>query len=228
MADQSADPLSEERHPVLEVFGMKLEVSNPRLADLLTMDAREALGTDVRDLVGTEGEQPGAGEVLPEDLLAPPTGMEEEEARRRRDFKRQVLEIGASLGFDAGADGLWRSPTGVTIVTRAIDKPVAYSAATHFVQELAARRESIAGEDSTALFVVDSQQTADVFKVAVRQLRLHDVMRTVSFDNLLEIRALYSAGVLDHQRAVVLLVPLANVDVGEMLSILHASRAEGV
>jgi hypothetical protein len=217
------------RHPVLDVFGMKLEVSNARLAELLTMDAKDALATDVRELVSTSDDAKQtrleAEEAVPEVLLAAPTPHDEEDARLRREFRQSVQETGVALGFDAGADGVWRSPTGVAIVTRAIEKPVSFAAATHYVTELAARREAIAGEDSTALFVVDSQLTADVFKVAVRQRRLHDVMRTVSIDNLSELRRLHMMGQLDHQRAVVLLVPIANIDVGELLSILHAGGA---
>lgn len=61
---QPGETRSGERHPVLEVFGIKLEVSNPRLAELLTMDAKEALTSDLRDLgTGEPVMQPGTDEV---------------------------------------------------------------------------------------------------------------------------------------------------------------------
>ncbi len=46
------------------MFGLTLEVSNPRLAELLTMDAKEALVTDVRELAPrVDGPPPTPAEV---------------------------------------------------------------------------------------------------------------------------------------------------------------------
>ena len=39
---------------------------------------------------------------------------------------------------------------------------------------------------------------------------------------------LVEGGVLDHKRAVLLLAPVANIDVGEMLAVLHAGGGESV
>lgn len=225
-ADEGIGTVRDARHPVLQVFGVELQVSNPRLAELLTMDAKDALTSDVRELVGAEevtAARAEAAEAVPDVILAPPVARDGEDARRRHEFRAAVQEAGASLGFAAGADGLWRSPGGLTIMTRSVEHPVSFAAAIHYVTEVATRRETIGGPDSTVLFVVDGQQTADVFKVAVRQRRLHDVMRTISLDNLMEIRSLLAAGLLDHSQAVVLLVPIANIDVGELLSIMHAT-----
>jgi hypothetical protein len=215
-----------ERHPVLEVFGLTLEVTNPRLAELLTMDAGEALVTDIRDLRKTdEGE---AADAVPASTEQDPQPEAPDAiiAQRRRELRQIVQEIGGSLGFAARPDGLWQSPKGVVVLTRTIESAVTFAAATHYVTELAARRESIGGPESTALFVVEGQQAVDVFKVAIRQLRLYDLMRTISVDNLLAIRDLYSEGVLDHSRAVTLLVPMANIDVGEIISIVRSAGAE--
>ncbi len=215
-----------DRHPVLQVFGIELQVSNPRLAELLTMDARDALTTDLHDLAAREQEPPVDGTVLHAVEAPPPTAADDEEARRRHAFRRDVHDIGVTLGFEVDTDGMWRSDGGVSILTRCVDRPVSFATATHYVEELASRREALGGTDATALFVVEGQQNADVFKVAVRQRRLHDVMRTVSIQNLREIRDLVASGHLRHRQAVVLLVPIANIDVGELLSILHAAAHE--
>lgn len=226
--DGASGSNSRGRHPILEAFGMKLEVSNPRLAELLTMDAKEALTTEVRKLGPAQEVQARAEaeEAAPDVVIAPAVARDEEEARQRHEFRAAVMESGAALGFDAGADGVWNSPTGVTILTRAIESPMSFAAATHYVAELASRRATIAGPKSSALFVVDGQQTADVFKVAVRQGRLHDVMRTISLDNLAELRRLLAAGALNHHQVVVLLAPVADIDAGELLSIMRASADE--
>lgn len=225
-SEECTETSRDRRHPVLQLFGVELEVSSPRLAELLTMDAKEALSTDVRELAGgaaISAARADAAEAVPDVLLAPLVARDKEEARRRHEFRSSVHEIGTALGFEAGVDGQWHSPSGLTILTRAVEHPVSFAAASHYVNEIASRHEMIAGRDSTALFVVDSQQTADVFKVAVRQRRLHDVMRTISLDNLREIRSLCAAGHLDHRQALALLVPIANIDVGELLSILRAA-----
>lgn len=222
----------ENRFAVLEVFGLKLEVSNPRIAELLTMDAREALTTDVRDLAGAPSQtsapvkRSDVDEALPESVIAPVTAHDVEMERQRREFRQVVESMGEALGFEAEADGTWHSPTGVVILTRAIDKTLSLAAASHFVAQVAALRESMEEHESTALFVVDGQQTADIFKVAIRQRKLYDVMRTVSKENLERIAELYRAGVVDHAKAVVLLVPMANIDVGEVLSVITAPECE--
>ena len=241
---QSPDTETGDRYSVLEVFGLKLEVSNPRLAELLTMDAKQALGADVRDLVSAPASQGGAPaeESVPvgpaaapldgaeataavgDVVLASPTPRDEFDARLRREFKNRAFAAGSTIGFDTAQDGIWHSPTGLSILTRTIERGVSLAAASHYVSEIAARRESISGPDSTVLFVVDSQQTADVFKVAIRQRHLYDLMRTISIDNLEDIRGFVQQGAIDHQQATVLLVPIRNIDVGEVLSILRSTQ----
>lgn len=224
--DSEKDARRQDRYTVLEVFGLELKVSNPRLAELLTMDAKLALTTDLRDLATPERVlqvEAEAAEAAPDVVLAPHLPHDEEEARHRQAFREEVRVLGSHLGFSAGTDGLWRSSQGITILTRAISTPLSFAGASHYVQELAGRRESIAGADSAVLFVVESQDTADVLKVAVRQQRLHDTMRTISVGNLREMCDLVACGRIVHQQAVVLLVPLAGIDVGEVLSILRSS-----
>src|SRR5450756_2507334 len=66
---------SDERY-TFNVFGLKLEVSNPRLAELLAMDAREALTTDVRELASPRAVRElrdEAAQALPDVVMSPPT-----------------------------------------------------------------------------------------------------------------------------------------------------------
>jgi hypothetical protein len=226
--DTQATSSGDGRYAVLDVFGLKLEVSNPRLAELLTMDAGKALTTDVRELVSPEemrAQRQTAEQAVPEVVMAQPTPRDEMEEKHRREFRGQIGRIGDALGFESSPDGLWRSPSGLTILTRGIDRAVSFAAASHFVGEIAAHRESLAGPDATALFIVDSQQSADVFKVAIRQGHLYNVMRVISVDNLLAVERLYAAGAVDHAKALVLLTPAANIDVGEILSVMRATNA---
>jgi hypothetical protein len=214
-----------DRYAVLEVFGLKLEVSNPRLAELLTMSAREVLTSDVMDLMGGRASAEEIAEAVPDSVVAAATPPSDENQRQRRDFRDRVDRIGIDLGFDVSGDGTWTSPTGIQIVTRTVERPLTLAAAVHFVNEVAALGER-QGEDSAVLFVVEGQQTADVFKVAIRQRRLYHVMRTVSLDNLHEIAGMKAKGQLDHGRVVVLVAPIADIDVGEILSVIHADEGE--
>jgi hypothetical protein len=214
-----------DEHYTFDVFGLKLEVSNPRLAELLAMDAREALTTDVKDLAGSRAARDfreEAAQAVPDVVINPPSPADDVDAAARREFRSRTAAIGSALGFDAGPDGLWRSPTGLAILTRSFERPVSLSAASHYVAEIAIRREQLGGPDSSVLFVVDGQRSVDVFKVAVRQQRLYHHLRVAAMTNLDEIRALMETGAIDHMKAVILLSPFANVDVGEILSVLHA------
>lgn len=225
-APDDAAPSKDGRFAVLDVFGLKLEVSNPRLAELLTMDAKEALTSDMRDLVGAE-ETPDAAQVreaVPDVVIAPSTPHTDELARARKEFRQRVETIAETLGFETRGDGKWTSETGIAVSTRTVERPLSLAAASHFVSEVAQRCEQAPDEESAVLFVVESQQTADVFKVAIRQRRMHHLMRTVSIDNLEDMRALKHRGLLSHAQIVVLLAPVADIDVGEMLSVLHANE----
>jgi hypothetical protein len=227
-ADERDDSSGADGRYTLDVFGLKLEVSNPRLAELLAMDAREALTTDVRELASPRTIRElrdEAAQAVPDVVMSPPTPKDEIDDEARREYRQRSAAIGDALGFDAGPDGLWRSPTGVVILTRAIERPVSLAAASHFVTELATRREQLAGPEASVLFVAESQQSADVFKVAIRQRHLYDHMRVVSMSNLEEVGTLMASDVLDHMKTVILLSPIADVDVGEILSVLHAGDA---
>lgn len=215
----------EGRFAVLDVFGVKLEVSNPRLAELLTMDAGEGLRTDVKTL-GSETIREIRAETQqadPDVLLSAPTPKDDLDAENRREFRAKATAVGDRLGFETTPDGLWRSPSGLSILTRTVDRPLSLAAATHFVEEIAARRDTIGGAGSTVLFVVEGQQSADVFKVAIRQRHCYDVMRVITLQNLDALQAMLQAGTLDHAKVLVLLTPAANIDVGEILSVVRAT-----
>jgi hypothetical protein len=216
----------DDRFSVLEVFGLKLEVSNPRLAELLTMDAKQALTTDVRELGSAQDVRDlreVTAQALPDVVVSPPTMREEVEESERRRFRDRVAAIGRALGFDTEPDGMWESPTGVRVLTRCVDRPLSLAGASHFVGELADHRDANEGADSAVLFVVPTQQAADVFRVAIRQRRVYDVMRVVTLECLEQINSMAHAGTADHHKAVILLTPAANIDVGELLSVIQAA-----
>lgn len=230
MSDDHQDSASSHRFAVLDVFGLKLEVSNPRLAELLTMNAKEALTSDVRDLGSPRAVQEfreEAAQAAPEMVLSPPTPKDDDDAAARRQFRATAAAIGGALGFECTPDGVWRSDTGVSILTRAIERPVSLAAASHYVSELAARREQLAGPGASVLFIAESQQSTDVFKVAIRQQHLYDQMRVISIANLEEVRRLHRSGAVDHAKAVILLAPAATIDVGEILSVIRAAGVGG-
>ncbi len=224
------DESSAKRRTVVDVFGLKLEVSNPRLAELLTMDAKEALTSDIRGLASR-----GAGERLrpdeiaqatPDVILTATSPHDEEITRARRALRERAATAGRTLGFETHADGLWVSPTGLCILMRTVERPLSLAAAAHFVDEmklLHKKREDAA--ECSVLFVVCDQQTADVFKVAIRQRALHGIMRTATIKSLEELRAILPGNDLMHRDATAVLVPAANIDAGEMVDLLRAHNA---
>lgn len=232
MSEDDRNRASDDRFAVLNVFGLTLEVSNPRLAELLTMDAKSALTTDVRELGASSGDEVRAtmaevAEALPDVVVAPQTPHSEENARVRQEFRSRSEASGGALGFATHSDGLWLSDTGVGVLTRTVERPVSLAAATHFVDEMqVAHSQRPDRFETSVLFVVDGQQTADVFKVAIRQRQLYHTMRTVTVDDLEVMAGMTRRGGLSHRDAVMLLAPVANIDVGEMLSVLGAQGAD--
>lgn len=209
------------KHTVLEVFGISLEVSNTRLAELLTMDASDALTTDVREMIGADRR--AVVEALPDVVVSMSTPHSEAEAKARHEFRLRADRLGESLGFAVEGDGTWASPTGIDVVTRIVERQLTVAAASHYVGEVAAVTDRLP-DTSVVLYIVSGQQTADVFKVAIRQQRLHNLMRTVSIESLEELGSLQRAGRLDHRQVLVLLAPISNIDVGEMMSVVRAER----
>src|SRR5574340_979251 len=218
------DPGRRPRHAVLEVFGMTLEVSNPRLAELLTMDARDALTADVRDLLRQDHRS--VAEAIPDVLVALPTPRSEMDAQSRRAFRAHIDSLGSELGFTVELDGTWSSPVGIDVVTRVADRPFTAAAAAHYVREVATMTERLP-ESTAVLYIVESQDSAESFKVAIRQRRMHHLMRTVALDRLEEIAAMHASGRLDHREVLILLAPIANIDIAEMMTMLREGSRRG-
>jgi len=216
------DEMTSGKFAVLEVFGVKLEVSNQRLAELLTMDASAMLKPDFSGMMSPKADRTMFAEALPSSIIVPPTPQTTFAERNRLQMRGEVDELGAELGFTVGESGAWDSPTGIRIATRVVDRPLTVAAATHFVTEVSSV-VGIADPDAAVLFVVADHETADVFRFAIRQRRLHHLMRTVTIQDLLRLRDMVVKGGIDHRRTVVLLAPVADIDVGEMLSVLHAN-----
>lgn len=224
MTDERQSAASGEPTEVLEVFGMKLKVYNPRLAELLTMEAKEALRSDVVDLVvgggaDEEGDEPvgGVAETPPEaQAPAEPTPAE---APAETDH---LQRIGHILGFDAGSGGAWKSSTGIQVLVRRVGGQASLDEAAQHIRSLSDDQRSM-GQDAAALFVVDDQIEVDTFRVAIRKASLYSEMRVISERNLEEIARLRAAGRLSHRQVVLLMVPLADIDVGELLNVVRAS-----
>jgi hypothetical protein len=259
----TGDPAAEDRdegQEVLQVFGVKLKVYNPHLAELLTMDAGDALTTDVVELVrgGAEGdldvssipsvgdsqaapveadadsethdllmEQLAALEGEPAaDVPAPVAGPADAQAASAEevlpgDTQEMLARIGQDLGFAVEPGGVWRSSSGVIILVRFLDHPVAMDVATRLANELAEAQQRV-GREAAGLFVVEDQMAADVFRVAIRQSGLYHEMRVVARVHLDDMLKLTATGNLSHRQVVALLVPLANIDVGELMNVIRA------
>lgn len=205
------------KYAVLDVFGITLEVTNPRLAELLSMDATDALTSDVRELVSSDRR--AVAQALPDALVALPTPHAEQAEIARREFRKRADGIASGLGFEVASDGTWASPSGIDIVMRTVERTLTPAAAAHHVNEIASVTDRLPAS-CAVLFVVSDEATAESFKVAIRQKRLHHLMRTVSMPTLERIAALHEAGRLDHRRVLVLLAPIADINVGEILDVL--------
>lgn len=220
------EPHAEPKTTVLEMFGVRLTVANPRLAEVLLMDAREALASDVRELAEPERvreRRAEAREALPDVIMAVQTPRDDDERRARALFRERVDSIGTALGFEVGPGGLWRSPAGITIAVRPVANDVSEAAAADFIAKLESARGGAQGFDS-GLIVTGEQGDSDDFALAIRQAHLHSTMRTVSLANLERILGFLERGVLDHPRVVALLSPIFDADVGELVRLVTLAQ----
>ncbi len=213
-------------YSVLQAFGMTLKVSNPRLAELLTMDAREALTTDLGELTGgrVDPEDSGASWTAVTETAPEPVAVDEAVCARRRHLADYVAKAGSAMGFQVCGGGLWRSPSAISLVVRVMDADVTIEGASHFAGELAAARTKIAGPDSSVLFVADGQAAAGILEASIRNAGRNDRMRTISAANLGYLTQLVESGAITHLHAVMLLAPIAEIDPGEIVSALRASH----
>lgn len=215
-AEVSPTDKSDDSFEVLDVFGLKLKVSNSRLAELLTMEAKEALTTDVKNLVSSEKEiKTTDAEIRMAEVptLAGITSLE--------DYHRSIHAIGKRLGFDVDAGGVWRSSTGISLIVRPVRDDIEVEKAKLYAVELSERQRE-AGKDTAGLFVVADQLSVDTFKVAIRTENLYHSMRVISYDNLKEILLFKETGRLIHPMVVTLMVPLDEIDLGELMNVLKA------
>lgn len=215
---QSGDDKGTEKDKfkVLEVFGIELHVSDPNLAKLLTTDASKAMTEDVRVLAsGVKQEEQGQAEAAETEAPAEPGPTREQYASR-------IETIGQKLGFEVRPGGLWKSLTGIIIVVRYIDRSVDLQQASRHVEQLA-EQQSRLGQQSAALFAVEDKISVDIFKAAIRKSALYNEMRVVSVENLAEILKFKESERINHRQVVTLLVPLDNIDVGELLNVMKAA-----
>lgn len=205
---------------VLDVFGLKLKVSNPRLAELLTMEAKEALTTDIKQLIDRPLAKPTSvqieSKVAEIPTLSGITSLE--------DYHRAIHAIGNRLGFEVDASGIWRSPTGIDLIVRPVKDDIDVEKARLYAVEMA-ELEGESVKDTAGLFVVGSQLNVDTFKVAIRTENLYHVLRVISYDNLKEILLFKESGKLSHAQVVTLMVPLDEIDLGELMNVLKAVAA---
>lgn len=229
MSDERLDPADrvgpDSDESILELFGVKLSVKNPRLAEILTMDAKDALTTDLRDLTDPAVIRERRAELhqaAPDILVTPETPRDAQETQARAEFRARVDNLACTLGFDLESGGVWNSPTGAVLVVREIDKDITFATASDFVHKLDVLRVSRGGSDAIGLFVTATQPACDIFKVAVRQAHLYGFVRTLSLDSLARLAGLVAAGALDHAQVVTIMLPIAAADIGEIVSLLPA------
>lgn len=218
-----------DKYKVLEVFGIELHVSDPNLAKLLTSEASKAMTEDVRVLTGgVERDVEGAvveGAVVEEvadEEIAEAAAETAAPAAPAEALGSRIDTVGKRLGFDVRAGGLWKSLTGIVIVVRWIDRAVDLQQAGRHVTQLAEQQARL-GQQSAALFVVEDKITVDIFKAAIRKSQLYNEMRVISFENLEEILEFRESERINHRQVVTLLVPLDNIDVGELLNVMKAA-----
>ncbi len=203
----------QEKYKVLEVFGLELKVSNPRLAKLLTMEAKDVLTTDIRELGDKIRKAEAAVEKEGISSLSEISSLES--------YHQAVDFLGRSLDFEIDLKGIWRSSTGIFLLIHPVFGKVTFERAKEYVIELGEKIEDF-GDVSAGLFVVTDKLACDIFKAAIREENRYHQIRVISYENLAAISAFKEGKVLTHKQVVSLLVPLVEIDVGELIDVIKA------
>ena len=217
---------SEDPSTVLELFGVELKVRNQRLAEVLKMSAKDALVSDVKDLAdGTAARQRAgeAAEAMPDVLITPSTPHDEVQASERAEMRSRVSALGGALGFDVEPNGVWTSTSGISIVTRVVDRELSPAAAADLVAKVDGIRSALIGTISSALYITEDKDGAGVVSRAIMERGLSSQARAIALEDLEFTRSLCVAQTLDHHGVLVLLTPAADADVGDLLSIIRAA-----
>ena len=220
-------PGTDEQNTVVEVFGVKLSVKNRRLAEILSMDAAEALGFEGKGpkTPAHEVEPQVITEAVPFAVVAVPDPDDEAEAQRRTELRHHVEAIAASLGFTVASGGKWHSPSGQTVHARIISKAVSSAAAVDMVEKLAGLMTSRPAGESVVL-ITEEHSVAATFVSAIRERQVHAIFRVVSLGNLVALGALSDGDHADHAAFVALLSPQAAVDIGAAISQMLPGSSE--
>lgn len=218
----------EPRYKILEIFGIPLEVSSKKLASILKADVRDALTTEIGSGAASSAkarssveETVAAEPEVEAEAIAPdyrPTGFQE--------FRSRIETIGEALGFHIKTGGLWTSPANFVLLVRYVEVSCNSEKAKKFAVALADQLSKLKDENS-GLFVVADQLTCETFRVAIKSKSLYNKVRVITLDNLNELLILKQKMRFSHKEVATLLVPLHNIDVGELLNVLKAANYQG-
>jgi len=211
--EEKVQEKKDDGYEVLKVFGLKLKVKDPKIADLLTTDVKEDVATFRSKLGASETEE---SEDADKQHVLPPEEIDSPER-----FQEEINLLGRRLEFDVGLREIWRSSTGIAVVLKPVFSRLGFESAKEEVDRLAKKLAQIKNEKA-GLFITRDAIACDIIKAAIRSTNLYHIMRVVSYENLYELLQLKESGYLKHRQVVTLMVPLSNVDVGELLNIIKA------
>lgn len=221
-ADSNVPRAPDERTTVLEVFGVKLAVKNRRLAEILTMDAAEALGLDKRhadeDYMPAEQSQPDLLTEAVPDVHFPVTGAEEEaESRLRTQVRLRADTVASGLGFDVLPGGRWQPPAAPLIHTRILVRTPTPAAAAHMVAKLTEVVLSSAGSPASVLLIASDRAAVPPLLTAIDVRGLHTSFRIVTMSDLERLRDVCAGAPDPAAVAAAFLSPAGGVDVSLVL-----------
>ena len=225
--DTSPEPDPEGRTTVLEVFGMKLSVKNRRLAEILSMDAAEALGFDKRSVSSGGGDavEPTAPDLIaqavPDVLLAVPEAGDEAETRLRTEARKRLDGLCRDLGFEVLNGGSWGLPGTAVLHTRVISRSLTAAAATDMVGKLV--DVVLLGRESadSVLLVTFERASVEPLLNAISARGVHGSFRVAHIEDLTRLRDLCRECEDPAGIASGLLSPAASVDLGRTLALLQ-------
>ncbi len=198
-----------EELKTVNVFGVKLKVKKRGWTDILSMDIKDAL-TGNFQISRRKEKAP-----LPSDIGEIPSITE---LKSEEEYNSYIDSLGKSLGFEVEA-GFWIARNARKIWVRPLLKDFEFEEAMTFLSKLSENLKSFS-EPVTALMVVPTPSQEGIFVAAIRKSQVQHRVNVISYKDLRQLVLLKESGYLKHDKILSLLLPLANLDLGQLIKII--------
>ncbi len=217
MADTKED---ENKYQVLEFFGIPIKVKSKNVAEVLTMDAKEALKSDIKDLKDKLSPIEEAGDEEIEEEIEEVT-EEELDWKDYIDTKRfgeVVGFIGKNLGFLINEDNIWSNKRFEKMAILPLSKKLDLEILRQIFNSL----EKYLKENNllSAIIISSNETIGGRVEKALYTLGHSWPIRSLNYQDLVKINKLKETNKINDELMMILFSPHYTNNVGKLLTLI--------